>query len=194
MPVDILDTYAIIDRCPKHPQLINLNLTTHFKGKHINENHRNYKKNQTKVICDMCGFVATHEALLRKHMGSQKCVKGKVVLHCDECSFQTNWAVSLNTHKRTVHSKTPCTFCGKLISQACMKIHVNTFHVEEKKKPFVCKTCGKGFSLKKRFQEHNNIHTGERPYQCDLCEKTFNSSGNMYMHRRSAHFGYKRTK
>ena len=118
-----------------------LYLTTHSKGKHVSEKHRNFKKNRTKHICEMCGFIASQEALLKKHMGSQKCVKGKVIYKCDECTFETGWAVSLNTHKRTVHSKMPCTFCGKLISQACMKIHVNTFHIEEKQKPFLCKVC-----------------------------------------------------
>ena len=119
----------------------------------------------------MCGFVATHEALLRQHMGSQKCVKGKVVLHCDECSFQTQFQPYLKKHIRTVHEKLPCTVCGKIVSKVRLTIHMNIFHTEEKKKPFVCKTCNKGFSCKKSFQEHSNIHTGERPFQCDLCEK-----------------------
>jgi KRAB domain-containing zinc finger protein len=142
----------------------------------------------------MCGFVATHEALLRQHMGSQKCVKGKVLLHCDECSFQTQFQPYLKKHIRTVHEKLPCTVCGKIISKVRLTIHMNIFHTEEKKKPFLCKTCNKGFSCKKSFQEHSNIHTGERPFQCDLCEKRFASSGNMYMHRRISHYGYKRMK
>lgn len=84
--------------------------------------------------------------------------------------------------------------CGKLVPKSRMKTHMTIFHTENDAKPFMCKICGKGFATKMTFQEHTNIHTGERPYQCDLCEKRFASSGNMYMHRRSSHMGYKRSK
>ena len=149
---------------------------------------------KTDVICDMCGFIASNEGHLRTHMGSQKCTKDKFVLRCDKCDYQTKFEPNLKKHKRTVHEKVPCIVCGKLIAKVRVTIHMNLFHTEDKKRPFVCKVCGKGFADKKTYGEHSNIHTGERPFKCDLCEKTFASSGNMYMHRRSSHYGYKRTK
>jgi len=146
------------------------------------------------VICDVCGYIASSEGHLKLHLGSQKCLRDKVEIKCDQCSFRTRFQPSLKKHIRTVHEKVPCTVCGKIISKVRLTIHMNTFHTEEKKKPFLCKICNKGYGCKKSFQEHGNIHTGERPFQCDLCEKRFASSGNMYMHRRSSHYGYKRMK
>ena len=127
-------------------------------------------------------------------MKSKKCKESeKVILHCqyESCDFKTKLQPYLNKHIRTVHEKLPCVTCGKLVPKSRMKTHMTIFHTENSQKPFNCEFCGKGFATKVTFQEHTNIHTGERPYKCDFenCNKTFASSGNMYMHRRSSHLG-----
>ena len=175
------------------------NLFSYFKGQHINDIHRNFvrKSNSSqKHICDKCGFLATTAYQLERHMGSDICMRGRVTYKCDKegCEFQSNWKVSLQLHHRTVHSKIACPICGKIISEFHMKTHIATYHTEDKNKPFVCKVCGKGFGRKKEFKEHMNIHTGERPYKCEHCEKAYSSSGNLRMHRRTVHLGYKRRK
>ena len=39
--------------------------------------------------------------------------------------------------------------------------------------PFECETCGKTFSQKGSRDRHNLIHTGEKPFECDDCGKRF---------------------
>ena len=34
-----------------------------------------------------------------------------------------------------------------------------------------CKTCGKAFPSKSKLIIHERVHTGEKPYHCDICEK-----------------------
>ena len=37
----------------------------------------------------------------------------------------------------------------------------------------VCETCGKGFKSKSKFIVHNRIHSVERSFSCDICDKSF---------------------
>ena len=40
-------------------------------------------------------------------------------------------------------------------------------------KPYECVICERTFSEKSSLVVHERLHTGERPYSCDICEKTF---------------------
>lgn len=46
-----------------------------------------------------------------------------------------------------------------------------------------CRFCGKLFKHKGRLRNHENTHTGNRPYQCRICFKSFAAPTNL-----SAHF------
>jgi len=42
--------------------------------------------------------------------------------------------------------------------------------------------CGRHFSRNEHFKRHMFIHTGEKPYLCPLCNKTFNRTDNLAEH------------
>ena len=49
---------------------------------------------------------------------------------------------------------------------------------------FPCYKCGKSFTQKANLQRHLKfIHTGNKPYVCDICHKAFNRKGNMEVHK-----------
>ena len=40
---------------------------------------------------------------------------------------------------------------------------------------FNCDDCEKTFKCQSKLLVHKRIHTRDKPYKCEICEKTFNS-------------------
>lgn len=51
-------------------------------------------------------------------------------------------------------------------------------------KPFLCKYCSKSFSRQDKVKNHERIHTGEKPYVCQLCTYGTADSGSLKKHMR----------
>ena len=49
-------------------------------------------------------------------------------------------------------------------------------------RPFACTKCNKSFTQLAHLQKHDLVHTGEKPWQCEVCLKRFTSSSNLKTH------------
>ena len=51
-------------------------------------------------------------------------------------------------------------------------------------KPHECDVCQKRLSSRSALKTHKMIHTGEKPYECDVCQKRFSQRGSATVHKR----------
>ncbi|GFG34848.1 hypothetical protein Cfor_12075 [Coptotermes formosanus] len=61
--------------------------------------------------------------------------------------------------------------------------------VHSGEKPYGCDVCDERFSLGSTLKKHYRIHTGERPYKCDICSKAFRQGVSLAKHKRT-HVAY----
>ncbi|CAC5418421.1 KRAB [Mytilus coruscus] len=62
--------------------------------------------------------------------------------------------------------------------------HVRLQHVAQKK--FLCSLCGKGYITTKEYEKHMMVHA-ERPYQCEMCRRRFDTEEKLKIHFEGQH-------
>ena len=110
---------------------------------------------------------------------------------CSQCGTVVKSLKALECHIKDAHEKVPCTECGKMYGSLALPRHIHSAHTPNDQKKYKCEVCGKGFITNQRLKDHNNIHTGEKPYKCKFCTSCFAIKGTHAMHERG-HLGYRR--
>ncbi|XP_073420932.1 uncharacterized protein [Dendrobates tinctorius] len=94
------------------------------------------------------------------------------------------------SHKRGIKIQTAakakktflCSECGKYFTWKSHFVNHQRTHTGEK--PFSCSECGKCFNRKSVFDNHQRTHTGEKPFSCSECGKCFAHQSLFVTHQR----------
>ncbi|XP_055326037.1 zinc finger protein 84-like [Sitodiplosis mosellana] len=146
------------------------------------------KCNRCLYECYVCGkSFSFNKSNLIDHMRTHS---GDTPFECQRCLKQFTHKVSLNKHIVYHTKKLPfkCSIChqGFAKQSQCKAYETNC-----NRRCYECHLCKKFIgSVKTNMERHMRTHSGDKPFQCELCHTQFTSKGS---HQRHLNLHQKRT-
>ncbi|XP_059056024.1 zinc finger protein 431-like [Achroia grisella] len=148
-----------------------------FRTKKILKKHLITHSDERPYSCGVCGKSYKRKPHLKMHLMMHN---GEKPFHCDCCTKCFNTRQSLNKHKFTHIDQKPyrCDVCGNCFKTNCaLKSHLLR-HTEQR---ITCNVCGKGVT-RQYWKRHMFAHTGQKVYNCRLCDKGCNTTQQLKQH------------
>ncbi|KAG0431328.1 hypothetical protein HPB47_021886 [Ixodes persulcatus] len=175
----------------------------HFISESFYQCHLRLHEMNGGFACDQCGQLFESKAYLERHQHQHKVQEESCT--CDLCgkTFKTDRARTNHVHHmhpeaatspsvavlRSLHYPHGCDHCPMRFKtpvelhahQQWRHVDGRNRHVAESKR-YECSYCSKGYTYNCELRAHMRRHTGERPFACERCDRTFSKQQTLKNH------------
>ena len=139
----------------------------------------------TNRTCPHCGEFFRYPSAMKQHMT----VHGEKQFECEVCHKYFARKDKLKTHLKKIHMDPATSPSEKTFSlNAHQKKHEDlAASGVSPATDRTCPQCGKCFRYPSAMKQHMTVHTGERPFGCDVCNKTFKWKASLNAHQKMVH-------
>ncbi|XP_043482651.1 zinc finger and SCAN domain-containing protein 2-like isoform X7 [Leptopilina heterotoma] len=142
------------------------------------------EKHDEEFVCKTCNKIFRHKSNYQKHL--LRHTVGD--LTCKHCPKKFRLFRDLTRHEKThFYPSYMCKECDyETTVLAALSIHMLR-HTDKADLPFKCTDCDKHFRKAIDLQEHYNIHSGDKPFICQICGNAFYLRRQLSAHCRRMH-------